>query len=230
MGGRAGRGAMQGWLMDGCRGGLQLELAWKAATCEHALYFLRGTANPTARLSRSCRLPAWSLTRARQVRNPDRGGVDPHIAARTNRNTNGSLVLGQVQDCFGEWPADVRAVCWWRVARKPACLSADVWRVAASSQPCAKHGCHCLVATWSQPWSIISALRNPPHKPPQAAASPLSTPCTATWRSCASGTECSASERQAVCMPGYGRVAAQLPRSGERLHCQAVVQYAAHVC
>lgn len=37
-----------------------------------------------------------------QVRNPDRGGVDAHIAARTNRNANGSLVLGQVQECYGE--------------------------------------------------------------------------------------------------------------------------------
>ena len=32
------------------------------------------------------------------MRSPDRGGVDPHIAARSNRNSNGSLVLGQVQD------------------------------------------------------------------------------------------------------------------------------------
>ncbi|PRW20453.1 concanavalin A-like lectin glucanase [Chlorella sorokiniana] len=48
------------------------------------------------------RQPFW-VSRAGevQVRNPEHGGVDAHIAARTNRNTNGSLVLGQVQDCFG---------------------------------------------------------------------------------------------------------------------------------
>ena len=40
--------------------------------------------------------PSW------QVRSPDRGGVDAHIAARSSRNANGSLVLGQVQECYGE--------------------------------------------------------------------------------------------------------------------------------
>lgn len=36
-----------------------------------------------------------------QVKSPSRGGVDPHIAARSTRATNGSLVLGQSQDCYG---------------------------------------------------------------------------------------------------------------------------------
>jgi hypothetical protein len=36
-----------------------------------------------------------------QVKAPSRGGVDPRIAARTTRAANGSLVLGQSQDCYG---------------------------------------------------------------------------------------------------------------------------------
>ncbi|KAL4421057.1 hypothetical protein ABPG77_001352 [Micractinium sp. CCAP 211/92] len=45
------------------------------------------------------RVPFWS-SRAGVV-HPDRGGVDPHIAARTARSSNGSLVLGQAHDCPG---------------------------------------------------------------------------------------------------------------------------------
>lgn len=38
-----------------------------------------------------------------QVVHPHRGGVDPHIAARSSRSSNGSLVLGQAHDCPGGW-------------------------------------------------------------------------------------------------------------------------------
>lgn len=45
--------------------------------------------------------PHQSEHPAPQVKAPSRGGVDSHIAARTSRSSNGSLVLGQSQDCYG---------------------------------------------------------------------------------------------------------------------------------
>ncbi|KAL4422517.1 hypothetical protein ABPG75_008714 [Micractinium tetrahymenae] len=48
------------------------------------------------------KVPFWSSRAGvTQVVHPDRGGVDPHIAARTSRSSNGSLVLGQAHDCPG---------------------------------------------------------------------------------------------------------------------------------
>lgn len=55
---------------------------------------------------------------ALQVKSPARGGVDRRIAARTTRSANGSLVLGQMQDCYGA--PDRLPACLPR--RPPACL------------------------------------------------------------------------------------------------------------
>jgi len=72
--------------IDLCITTLPVQLQQRQQAAGHAVLFTR----------------CLCLSCSKQVRNPDRGGVDAHIAARTNRNTNGSLVLGQVQDCFGE--------------------------------------------------------------------------------------------------------------------------------
>ena len=36
-----------------------------------------------------------------QFKRPDQGGVSSHIAERSPRSSNGSLVLGQLQECYG---------------------------------------------------------------------------------------------------------------------------------
>ncbi|PSC70155.1 concanavalin A-like lectin glucanase [Micractinium conductrix] len=47
-------------------------------------------------------VPFWSSKAGKtEVIAPAFGGVDPHIAARTSRSINGSLALGQLQDCMG---------------------------------------------------------------------------------------------------------------------------------
>lgn len=46
--------------------------------------------------------PYWvSQAGAVQFKDPARGPVDRHIAARSSRSSNGSLVLGQLQECWG---------------------------------------------------------------------------------------------------------------------------------